>query len=322
MVPRSSSYAALAVWLMVGAATAQEPVARVARWQADARAVFLLMFDDGWPSHWQVAAPELRKRGKGEFTKFARTWAEDVWRWGMVYGNHTMTHRGAADFATAKREVDECSRAILKMVPGKERRLLSWGMPGVPTWNVTKEEMRQLLADNLLIDRPPFTGHGAVYHLKTTAEMLALADKAIAARGMEYLVIHGVERIEPKWGYQDFWPLKQDVFLPLLDGLRERRDRGDLWITDHLSYHQYEREREGATLKVLEASNARLRLELTSTADAELYDLPLTVVARVPTGWRQAVVTQGEQRQTAAVEDGRVRFRALPGGGEIVLVAE
>ena len=51
---------------------------------------------------------------------------------------------------------------------------------------------------------------------------------------MEYLIIHGVERKQPDWGFQDFWALKQDILLPVLDGLKERRDRGDLWITDHI----------------------------------------------------------------------------------------
>ena len=59
---------------------AEKPVAgetRVARWKDDRTAAFLLMFDDSWPSHWQVAGPELARRemtatfyicpGKGEF---------------------------------------------------------------------------------------------------------------------------------------------------------------------------------------------------------------------------------------------------------------
>jgi hypothetical protein len=45
--------------------------------------------------------------------------------------------------------------------------------------------------------------------------------------------------------------LKQDIFLPLLDALKERQDRGELWITDHISCHKYEKERDGGTVKVL-----------------------------------------------------------------------
>src|SRR4051812_48377424 len=65
----------------------QKPVlgeTRVARWKDDRTAAFLLMFDDSWPSHWQVAAPELAKRqmiatfyicpGKGEYLRFAKEW--------------------------------------------------------------------------------------------------------------------------------------------------------------------------------------------------------------------------------------------------------
>ena len=37
---------------------------RIATWQDDRTAAFLLMFDDGWPSHWQVAAPELQKQAE------------------------------------------------------------------------------------------------------------------------------------------------------------------------------------------------------------------------------------------------------------------
>src|SRR3954470_19259896 len=69
---------------------------RVARWQDDKAACFLLMFDDSWPSAWQVAVPELVKRGmigtfyicpgKGEYKKFAKKWEEEVWKQGMVYG--------------------------------------------------------------------------------------------------------------------------------------------------------------------------------------------------------------------------------------------
>src|SRR5687767_7579577 len=79
-------------------ARAEETVdaVRVARWKDDKAGAFLLMFDDSWPSHWQVAAPELVKRkmtatfyicpGKGEYQKFAKEWEEVLPKQGMVYG--------------------------------------------------------------------------------------------------------------------------------------------------------------------------------------------------------------------------------------------
>jgi len=205
---------------------------RIAKWQDDKKAAFLLMFDDGWPSHWQVAVPELAKRhltatfyivpGKGEFKAFEKKWLTDVPEAGMVVGDHTFTHTGIKTPDKADFEIGDCQRYILKNYPGKTPRLISFAQPGGVPWAISRSDEDAMLAKYNLIERPPFEGHGAVYHLQTTDQMLALADKAIASGGMEYLVIHGVERITPNWGYQDFWALKQSIFLPLLDGLQQR----------------------------------------------------------------------------------------------------
>ena len=302
---------------------------RVARWKDDKTAAFLVMFDDSWPSHWQVAAPELVKRGliatfyinpgKGEYQKFAKEWEEKLWKQGMVYGDHTMTHKGVKDLADAEREIGDCAALITRVVPGRQPRLLSYGQPGVGKgdWNITGEELDGLLRKHHLISRPDFRDHGTVYHLKTAAEMLALADKAIRERGREYVIIHGVERITPDWHYQDFWPLKQDILRELLDGLQARLDKDELWITDHISAHQYETERTNATVRVLEAGAGGIKLQLDCTADPQFYDLPLTLVTRTPAAWKAAMVAQGTQEKAVAVEKGTIRFDARPGGEPI-----
>lgn len=304
---------------------------RIARWKDDRTAAFLLMFDDSWPSHVQVAAPELVKRGliatfyicpgKGEHLKFSADWDNKVWQQGMVYGNHTMTHKGVKDYTNAITEIGDCARYIRKVAGAKDTKLVSYGQPGVgpKDWNITPEQLKDLLKQNNMIDRPPFANHGAVYHWKTKEEILALADKAIASKGLEYLVIHGVERLKPDWGYQDFWALKQDVFFPLLDALKERQDQGQLWITDHISAHQYETERNTAEVKVLEKSASKLRLELKSKADPIYYDQPLTLITRVPTDWKQARVQQGSRKSVVAVANGSIRYEAVPGADPIVV---
>ncbi|MFA6180318.1 MAG: polysaccharide deacetylase family protein [Candidatus Methylopumilus sp.] len=307
---------------------------RVAQWKDDRTAAFLLMFDDSYPSHWQVAAPALVKRGmiatfyinpgKAEYQKFTKEWEDKLWKQGMVYGDHTMTHRGVKDKANADWEIGEAAHIIRKIVPGKEQRLVSYGQPGVgpKDWNINKDELKTLLHKYNLIDRPTFDKHGAVYHLKTTDEMLALADNATKTGSMEYLVIHGVERILQQWGYQDFWALKQEVFLPLLDGLKERSDRGELWITDHISQHQYQTERDSAEVRVLEASNHNIKLELTTKADPEFYDYPLTLITNVPKSWKQASRTQGDKVTVLPVENGTIKFDAIPGAGVISIAAD
>lgn len=306
--------------------------ARVARWKDDKKSAFLLMFDDSWPSHWQVAVPALAARkmtatfyinpGKGEYQKFKDKWEKEVWTNGVVYGVHTMTHQGVKDVENARYEIGECARIVAASGSGETPRLISWGMPdvGPGKWNITGDELKALLAEFHLVDRPPFAGHGIVYHLKTPEDMLALADKAIASGDMEYLVAHGVERgSDLNWGYQDFWAWKQASFFAVLDGLVERRDRGDLWIADHISYHQYATERETAQVKTLQANANGILLQLNCEADPAFYDHPLTVVANVPTTWRQCAVTQGARTTTAAVAGGTVRFEAVPGPHTIKL---
>lgn len=304
---------------------------RIARWKDDCTAAFLLMFDDSYISHWQVAAPELVKRdmiatfyinpGKGEYKKFANYWEDVLWRQGMVYADHTMTHQGFADLEGAEREIGECADIIRRIVPGPERRLLSFGKPGLPPgrWNITPEQFAALLKRYDLIDRPTFDKHGAVYHWQTAEQMLALADRAIATQGMEYLIIHGVERIGPNVKWQDFWALKQDVFLPLLDGLQQRQADHRLWITDHISQHQYATERDSAELRVRTADDGALHVELSCQADPVLYRLPLTLLTEVPSHWRAARVTQGVRDLRVVPVDRVIRYDAIPGGGTVVI---
>ena len=302
---------------------------RVAKWKDDRTAAFLLMFDDSWPSHFQVAAPALAERGmtatfyinpgKGEYKKFTDEWEQKVWRQGMAYGNHTYAHASVTNAAQAGQVIEACNAEILRIVPGRVPRLISYGQPGVKEWLVSTNDLQMILDKNHLISRPPFAGHGAVYHWQTSTQMLALADKAIASQGLEYLVIHGVERIKPNWSYQDFWALKQDVFFPLLDGLKARRDQGKLWITDHITAHKYATERETAKAVVQSAVPREIRLALSCAAEPALYDEPLTLVTRVPADWRSCVMTQAGTNVTLRVSQGAVRYDALPNGKTITL---
>lgn len=319
----------LSLSALVQSAAAAPGDAHVAKWKDDRAGVFLLMFDDGWPGQVEVAVPELQKRNlaatfymvpdKGEYKARAAQWAEAAKSPLVVYGNHTMTHGGVRDYEHAKTEIGECSRIIreeLQPVPGKPGRLISFARPGgVPSWNITDAEFRSLLKEFNLVDRPPFAGHGAVYHWKTLPEMTALADKAIAEKDMNYLILHGVERIGAKW--QDMWPLKQDIFFPFLDHLKAKQDSKELWVTDHISWHQYQTTREAAAVKTLKVIPNGIQLELTSSADPKLYDLPLTLVVEVPATWRECNVSQGATQLRVPAVGGFITFDATPDGPAI-----
>jgi len=321
---------ALLMHATVGPSVAATGDTTIAKWHDDKKAVFLLMFDDTYPSDWQVALPALTQRGliatfyinpgRVEYTKFKDKWTKDMVGAGMVLANHTMTHKGVADKADGEKEIGDATQAIYDATPNlKSPRLVSFGMPGVPAgkWNLSKEDYKELLEKYHLIDRPTFAGHGAVYHWQTPEQMLALADSAIAKGEMEYLVVHGIERREINWGYQDMWPLNVDILAKLLDGLKERETRGDLWVTDHITWHCYKSERENAKIKVLNAASQSVSLELTCTLDSELYNHPLTLKTQVPEAWKKAQIVQGKTTKSVPAEKGLITFEAIPGAGTV-----
>lgn len=319
----------LAITGLVTTGLAAPGDARIAKWRDDRTAAFLLMFDDGWPSLWQVAAPELAKRGltgtfylnpaKGEYVKFAQEWEDKVWRLGMAYGNHTMTHKGVHSVAEGDREIGDCAAYIRRIVPGTASNLVSYAQPGVDgkDWTITAAELDALLKKHRLVSRPDFRDHGAVYHLKTAAEMIALADRAIATQGMEYVIFHGIERIQPDWGYQDFWAFKQTEYTALLDALKQRSDRGQLWVTNHIALHRYEKARQHASIRLVTAGSRALQLELACTADPRDYTVPLTLVVQVPADWERVRIRHAGGNTLASPQAGAIRFDATPGQIEL-----
>lgn len=295
----------------------------VATWQGGKKAPFMLMFDDGCPSHITNVFPLLKEKGmvgtyyivpaKGEYLAKKDFWENVAPKDpSVVYANHSMTHKGTWDVATIRQEIEGCNAEILKLVPGKTPRLISYGPPGGPKILASSEEVKAILAENHLINRPEFKGHGAAIHYKTSADVLAAVDESIASGKAGWVVFHGVGGDWLKFPAEDFGSI--------VEGLEARRD--SLWITDPISVHKYETELATAKIEGLTSDAKSIRYELKSEADPALYDLPLTVVTKVPAGWKGATVTQGTQKQQVAAKDGSLQYEVLPNGGAVTLSAQ
>jgi peptidoglycan/xylan/chitin deacetylase (PgdA/CDA1 family) len=325
--------ASLLVTILAPALHAATGDSQVARWKDNRAACFLLMFDDSMPSAFQVAVPELVKRnmiatfyvnpGKIEWTSNAQQWETLIPQKGMIYGNHTWDHSDTTTLAAMDDEIRKCNEKILGIhYPGDANpHLISYGQPGVNAWYSYGAELNTVLAKYHLISRPPFNAaHAAVYGITTIPPILALADSAITAKGMQYFIIHGMQRRtsegDPDMGFQDFWAFDKDIYRGALDGLKIRQDRGDLWITDHISSHKYETERNASSIAVTSATPTQISLSLTATTSS-LYDLPLTVRTQVPTEWKAAVVVQDSKQVSVPVTDGTIQYDALPNAGAI-----
>ena len=319
---------------LAGSAFAAVGDATVAKWAGDARGAFMLMFDDGWPSLWQAAMPALEARklpadfyiipDKGEFKVFENVWKEKFKNPLFRFGNHTWSHNGFDDYAGAVEEFGKCTDYLRANVPGKPGRLISYAQPGVPggRWNINAEQEAQICREQGLVARPPFHDHGATYHLKNKDDMLAKAKKAAAEGIAEYVIFHGVEVDDPKRGYQDFWAMPAKEYIPFFDEVAEMRDRGEIWVADHVSVHQYETERATAQVRTLAAGDRGVRLAVTCDADPALYDYPLTLKVEVPRTWRAARFRQGKDGavETVPVESGVALVRAVPNGEPVTVI--
>jgi hypothetical protein len=215
------------------------------------------------------------------------------------------------------------------LIPGSNPRLISFGMPGTNPayywpqlfYNYRSDYDRLMLPNNL-VNRPPFGASRAASSstawVNTVAKALAIADIAIADEKMEYLIFHGLKTGESFW-FGDWNGTTNPMFNEILDGLKTHMDNGQLWVTDHVSWHQYEQQRLGAVITTLENSPARIRLKVTDTVDDVLYNHPLTLKTQVPANWSTVRVAQGGVTNVRQVVAGEVMYDVASNGTEITL---
>ncbi|MFA6286202.1 MAG: polysaccharide deacetylase family protein [Opitutaceae bacterium] len=325
--PAAFRFAVLACLLAIPDRTWAQPASpapgdtRIAQWKDDKKAAFMMMFDDCCPSHVTNVYPELQKRkmtgtfyvvpNKPERLARAAFWEKEAPASPyVVYGNHTLNHRAFTDAANAEEEIVGCNEFILRLMPGKNPRLISYATPGGAKHATTSDEIKAIAAKHNLVIRPPFQGHGGGIHFKTGADILKAVDKAVAAGSSEYVIFHGVGG--------DWLSFDGAQFVALLDGLETRRS--EVWITDPISQYKYETGRDAARTRVLKTGSKEIRLALDCSVDPALYDQPLTLVTRVDAAWKRCRVTQGKETSVMPVQAAEVRYEALP-GTEIVLTA-
>lgn len=296
---------------------------RIAKWKDDKACAFILMFDDSITSHVKNVIPELTKRGftgtfyvnpgAGHYLGSKQVWEKEIPAAGFELANHTLTHKGGKTAADIAHEISACNKAIHATTPNLPwPRLVSYGQPGgIPkeNWPVTKEELKVLLTQNHLVDRPDFGARGAAITLKTGPQMLAHVDKAVTDGSMECIIFHGVGG--------DWIASPMPVFLELLDGLVQRKDK--VWITNHILAHQYATERDASTVKIITKDATKISLSLTCAADAKFYDQLLTLVIAVPADWTNCSIDQGKRHVEATAKNGTVSYDALPGAELIVI---
>ena len=296
----------------------QQKATRILKWKDGKQAAFLLGFDDNGGSHLSTVIPELEKRkmpgsfyvnpGSGNWKKHQAEWAEAAKNPLVTLCNHTFLHTGIQSAAEFEEDLVKTSDAIYAITPQlKNPRLIVFRQPGGVSWKVSKEEMKVVLTKYHMYSRPWLDGPPLT--MKSLPEVLAPVDSALAKGETGFVDFHGVG------GDGNSSPV--EWFTALLDKLEEHRDQ--FWITDVVSWYQYQQERKSSELKILETTPSRVRLGLTGTLDAAYYDMPLTLAVEVPAAWKECKLSQGARTWQATAAEGRIQFDAVPGPDEIVI---
>ncbi len=111
------------------------------------------------------------------------------------------------------------------------------------------------------------------------------------------LVFHGVDGIgwEPKTGAE------LEEYFGSIKSLESR-----IWVATFQDVAKYMRERMAARVTTVRKGRS-IEVDLRHDLPAGIYDLPLTLMTRVPSGWRSVEITQGDRTTRVTSTRGRAR---------------
>ena len=261
-------------------------------------AAFSMQFDDSMETQADFAIPEMNKRGlvgtffinpaTDRYGRRRQTWEVVCPEHGHELANHTLRHKGAADYQEADREIGECARHIWKLYPQKSR-LRPFLSGGGTTWGISQAERGELM------DK---------YYLFRAPRRTSISDESQNNRP----VVQAREAMEKgQWGLVGFHGIggqwistSEKAFVEMLDFLVENRDR--LWTGTTGDVYRYTQQRDAVKkVSLTDVSEGSFRIAIECDQDkvktygrpfAELYDMPLTVQVSVPPSWKQFVVKQ------------------------------
>lgn len=269
---------------------------------------YSMQFDDSMISHAKTAIPLLNWRGfvgtffinpgKSRYQENTYTWEVICPEFGHELANHTITHGGAKDYKEADYEIGESSRHIWKLYPGKSK-MLPFARGGGTTWNITREQMDELMTKYFLYRRP---SSGSMREdTGTSTKMISYPQRAIDEGVWMPVHFHGISG--------EYINVTEEGFVELLDYLVTCQDK--LWIGTASSVYIYQQEYEALSSVSITNANKESFLVIVACDESkvntynvtftELYNEPLTVRNEVPKGWSDFFVRQGKAVKSYSV---------------------
>lgn len=327
--------------MMAAAQTQQKLNYTIAQWYGNKKAAVSLTFDDGIPGQYAVAVPLLDKYGfKGTFFMSVSIVNAQHISWQLIrnaalegheIANHALTHPHFIKIAldTIAMECAEANKQMDALIPSQ--RMITHAYPfGEGGANTDKDKaIRKTVAPYFIGARAtqnkPYAyntydfakTNDDYYNVnsKMIADSASMAnfgkylDETIAVGGWFCPTYHGIE---------DGWIITPGkVFAQHLMELEKRKD--SVWIAPFKNVIQYHKERNSATLKLIEKKAWSWKLSLTDTlSNRRNYNQPLTINLRTNRLFAKSIV-QNKKQVPFKQKGDIIIFDAIPGGGVIEL---
>ena len=288
-------------------AVANEDVSvRIAKWKGDAKGAVSLYYDDGTDSSFRNAVPELVRRGLPGTFYICCGWYEGendpkLARWGtaarehpdaIFLGDHTWTHGGVTNAAQFAGEISR-NGAMLRRLSGlPEDAPLSFAIPGVAGWKISREELDKTLAEHHEVLRHRFEpniggpkdGTNPVFSMRTAADAAQAFNRAEAEGGWESLIFHGVGG--------DWIAFDLEEHGKMLDDLETRAKADRLWVGSAIDVHRYAAARDAIRFTHVDAPDGGLDFRVEGDPGQQLGTTAPrpTLVCAVPADWTRARV--------------------------------
>lgn len=140
-----------------------------------------------------------------------------------------------------------------------------------------------------------------------------------ANNGWVVFLIHG---IQGHLSFGSYSPTNETTFLSVLYWLQQ--NKSTFWVTTMRDAIMYIKERNSASFTKYSENASRVTYKLTlptSLTSNTLcnWDYPLSLRVPLPSGWSDVTVKQNSKTIESEIKDGKVYFKAVPNGGNIVL---
>ena len=309
--------------------TAQE----IAIWDNWCRTAVTFTFEDGGmqtePHKW--AAKQFDQHGfKGSFY-LVTNWCDNTSSWeeyktiakgGHEIGSHSKSHPFNCQYEL------ESSKEIIESKIGQPCLTIVYPNTTYPGNDVLNYYIAGRICSGGVNSKNPinFSTIDAIMcgNANTNAQTAEQITNICAEANDGWVVFH-LDGIKGISGGGTYTPISQDAFIQTLDWLQQ--NKRTFWVTTMRDAVMYIKERNGASFTKYSENASRVTYKLTlptSLTSNTLcnWDYPLSLRVPLPSGWSDVTVKQNSKTIESEIKDGKVYFKAIPNGGDIVLTNE